>query len=449
MNTTLLAAPISQTTCNDLFIAPVPTGFPDVATQSAAPAGTCRFCGTPLHVTFVDLGTSPLCQDHVRPENFNRAEAFYDLHAYVCSKCLLVQVKDLIAPTDVFTSDYAYFSSYSPSWLRHARRYTDMATERFGLGPEHLVVEVASNDGYLLQYFVEKGIPVLGIEPSENVADVARQKGINTLSKFFGLDTAQEVAASCGQADLLVGNNVLAHVPNINDFVAGLACMLKPGGVLTMEFPHLLQLVAGHQFDTIYHEHFSYLSFWTVERIFAHHGLTLFDVEELPTHGGSLRIYGRHAACADPALAVTAAVPALRRHELEAGVCNLDFYAAFGASTKETKRKLLEFLIDAKRAGKTVVGYGAPGKGNTLLNYCGIRTDFVDYTVDLNPHKQGNFLPGTRLPIYHPSRILETRPDYVLILPWNLREEIIEQMAVIRSWGGQFVVPIPEVRVYE
>ncbi|WP_310395309.1 class I SAM-dependent methyltransferase [Hymenobacter sp.] len=430
------------------LVLPSPVGFPVPTSEAVAPAGTCRFCGTPLHVTFVDLGPSPLCQEHVRPEDFDRAEAFYDLHAYVCRACQLVQVKDLITPADVFPNDYAYLSSYSPSWLRHAQAYTAMAIERFGLGPEHLVVEVASNDGYLLQYFVEAGIPVLGIEPAENAANYARQKGINTLGKFFGLETARDVATSCGRADLLIGNNVLAHVPDINDFVAGLSLLLKPDGVLTMEFPHLLRLVAGNQFDTIYHEHFSYLSFWTVEHIFAYHGLTLFDVEELPTHGGSLRIYARHAACTGPGRAVTAAVPALRAQEVQAGVCDLDFYANFAASAKETKRKLLGFLIDAKRAGKTVVGYGAPGKGNTLLNYCGIRTDFVDYTVDLNPHKQGNFLPGTRLPIYHPDRILETRPDYVLILPWNLREEIMEQMAIIRTWGGQFVVPIPEVRVY-
>ena len=427
---------------------PEPVSLPHSAATANSPAGVCRFCGTPLHFTFVDLGPSPLCQDHVRPENFNRAESFYDLHAYVCQSCLLVQVKDLISPDDVFPSDYAYFSSYSPSWLRHARQYTHMAIERFGLGPGQRVVEVASNDGYLLQYFVEAGIPVLGIEPAENVADSARQKGIITLSKFFGLETAREIASSYGQADLLIGNNVLAHVPDINDFVAGLHLMLKPEGVLTMEFPHLLQLMAGNQFDTIYHEHFSYLSFWAVEHIFAHHGLTLFDVEELPTHGGSLRIYARHADSTAPALAISAAVPALRAREIAAGVCRMDFYAAFAARAKETKRKLLEFLIDAKRAGKTVAGYGAPGKGNTLLNYCGIRTDFVDYTVDLNPHKQGNFLPGTRLPIYHPDHILETQPDYLLILPWNLREEIMEQMAIIRTWGGQFVVPIPEVRVY-
>ena len=419
-------------------------------TTAAAPesAGPCRFCGAPLRVTFVDLGPSPLCEHNVRPENINRAEPFYDLHAYVCEVCLLVQVKDLITAADVFPSDYAYFSSYSASWLRHARQYAELVTARFGLGPQHRVVEVASNDGYLLQYFVEKGIPVLGIEPAANVAAAARQKGVETLGRFFGLAAAEEVATSRGRADLLIGNNVLAHVPDINDFVAGLARLLAPGGVLTLEFPHLLQLVAGNQFDTIYHEHFSYLSFWTVERIFERHGLRLFDVEQLPTHGGSLRLYAAHADCADPARALTAAVPALRAQEAAAGVERLDFYLDFAANVRETKRKLLTFLIEAKRAGKTIAGYGAPGKGNTLLNYCGIRTDFVDYTVDLNPHKQGSFLPGTRLPIHAPSRILETRPDYLLILPWNLREEIMEQMAVVRSWGGQFVVPIPEVRVY-
>ena len=447
MDTTLLLPPPCPATPTPPLVSPGSSTLP--VPLPASLGGACRFCGAPLHATFVDLGPSPLCEKYVRPEDFNRPEAFYALHAYVCSACFLVQVQDLITPADVFPNDYAYFSSYSPSWLRHAQRYTDLVTERFGLRAEHLVVEVASNDGYLLQYFVEKGIPVLGIEPAANVANAARTKGVRTLTKFFGLATAGEVADGYGQADLLLGNNVLAHVPDISDFVAGMARLLKPDGVLTMEFPHLLQLIAGHQFDTIYHEHFSYLSFWVVERIFAHHGLTLFDVEELPTHGGSLRIYARHAASSAPALAVTPAVPALRNRELAAGVCSLSFYADFATCVKETKRKLLEFLITAKRAGKTIAGYGAPGKGNTLLNYCGIRTDFLDYTVDLNLHKQGNFLPGTRIPICHPDRILETRPDYVLILPWNLREEIMEQMAVIRSWGGRFVVPIPEVRVYE
>ena len=418
------------------------------APAGAQPAGHCRFCGTPLHVTFVDLGTSPLCQDHVRPENFNHAEAFYPLHAYVCGQCYLVQVGEFVVPGSVFRDDYAYFSSYSPSWLRHAQQYCERVTERFGLGADSLVIEVASNDGYLLQNFVAQGIPVLGIEPAGNVAAAAEKRGVRTLRQFFGSTTAREVAEYYGRADLLVGNNVLAHVPNINNFVRGLRLALKPEGVVTMEFPHLLQLIANNQFDTIYHEHFSYLSLWTVEQIFAHHGLTIFDVEELGTHGGSLRIYARHQAATAPMLATTDAVGALRTRELLAGVCELAYYADFAEQARETKRKLLEFLIAAKRAGKTVAGYGAPGKGNTLLNYCGIRTDFVDYTVDLNPHKQGNFLPGTRIPILAPSHIMVTQPDYLLILPWNLREEIMAQMAGIRAWGGQFVVPIPEVRVY-
>ena len=411
------------------------------------PASPCRFCGAPLDFTFVNLGTSPLCQDHVRPHEFNRAEAFYPLHARVCRECFLVQLDEFVTSEEIFQNDYAYFSSYSASWLRHARRYTDMAVERFGLGKDSLVVEVASNDGYLLQYFVEKEIPVLGIEPAANVAGYAQAKGINTLVRFFGRDTARYVAELSGQADLLLGNNVLAHVPDINDFVAGMRILLKPGGIITMEFPHLLRLVEGNQFDTIYHEHFSYLSFYTVERIFAHHGLTLFDVEELSTHGGSLRIFARHTA--DDTHPVTTRVTELRARELAAGVTDLASYSDFEEKAKETKRKLLEFLIEAKRAGKTVVGYGAPGKGNTLLNYCGIRTDFVEYTVDVSPHKQGNFLPGTRIPICHPDRIRQTQPDYVLILPWNLREEIMEQMQDIREWGGRFVVPIPEVQVYE
>jgi SAM-dependent methyltransferase len=409
-------------------------------------ANPCRFCGTPLATTFVNLGTSPLCQDHVKPENFNRAEPFYPLHARVCHECFLVQLDEFVSPKEVF-NDYAYFSSYSASWLRHAQRYTDMATERFGLNANSLVVELASNDGYLLQYFVEKGIPVLGVEPAANVAEYAKAKGINTMVRFFGRDTAEHIATTVGQADLLLGNNVLAHVPDINDFVSGMQHLLKPEGVITMEFPHLLRLVEGNQFDTIYHEHFSYLSFYTVERIFAHHGLTLFDVEELPTHGGSLRIFARHTS--HSAQPITERVEELRAREMEAGVLDLAFYAAFEEKTKETKRKLLSFLIEAERAGKKVAGYGAPGKGNTLLNYCGIRTDFVEYTVDLSPHKQGNFLPGTRIPILHPDHIKATKPDYVLILPWNLREEIMEQMAEVRSWGGKFVVPIPEVKVYE
>ena len=439
---------------NDTLTAPAPAAVrrpapaAPVAPAFGAPAGGCRFCAAPLTTTFADLGTSPLCQDHVRPEDYNRAEALYPLHAYVCESCFLVQVGEFVAPEAVFRRDYAYFSSYSPSWLRHARQYCALMSERFGLGADSLVVEVASNDGYLLQNFVAAGVPVLGIEPAGNVADAAEEKGVRTLRTFFDVPTARAVSRQYGQADLLIGNNVLAHVPDLNGFVQGLALALKPTGVITLEFPHLLQLIAGNQFDTIYHEHFSYFSFWAVERIFAHHGLTLFDVDELPTHGGSLRLYACHPEAANGPRAISGAVAALRGRELAAGVCEPAFYARFAEQARETKRGLLEFLSAAKRAGKTVAGYGAPGKGNTLLNYCGIRTDFVDYTVDLNPHKQGNFLPGTRIPIRAPEHIFVTRPDYLLILPWNLRAEIMEQMAGIRAWGGQFVVPIPEVRVY-
>jgi len=430
---------------------PADSAEPDTLPASAAglaPASHCRFCAAPLRVTFVDLGTSPLCNDLVTPALFNHAESFYPLHAYVCEQCYLVQVGAFVEPANVFRPDYSYFSSYSPSWLRHAQQYCELITERLDLNADSLVVEVASNDGYLLQYLVAKGIRVLGVEPAGNVADAALLKGVPSLRSFFGSDTALGISQSHGLADLIIANNVLAHVPDLNDFVQGLRLELKPEGVITLEFPHLLKLIEGNQFDTIYHEHFSYFSFWTVERIFAHHGLTLFDVQELPTHGGSLRIYARHRNAKSARLAVTPAVLELRARELAQGVCELDFYAAFAGQARETKRKLLEFLIEAKRAGKTVVGYGAPGKGNTLLNYCGIRTDFIDYTVDLNPHKQGNFLPGTRIPVLEPRRILETQPDYLLILPWNLREEIMSEMAAIRDWGGQFVVPIPEVQVY-
>ena len=406
---------------------------------------SCRFCGSTLEVTFVDLGMSPLCQDHVKPEEMNQMEPFYPLHAYVCKTCFLVQLEEFVSPSVIF-NDYAYFSSYSDSWLQHAKAYTDQMVERFKLNKKSQVVEIASNDGYLLQYFMEKAIPVLGIEPASNVAEAAVKKGIPTVVKFFGEKIAREVAHEEGKADLLLGNNVLAHVPDINDFVTGMKIMLKPEGIITMEFPHLMRLIEENQFDTIYHEHFSYLSFTTVGKIFAAHGLTVFDVEELPTHGGSLRIYARHQE--DATLQVSARVADLLNREKTAGFSQLEYYLSFGEKVKETKRKLLEFLIKVKREGKSVSGYGAPGKGNTLLNYCGIRTDFIDYTVDRSPHKQGNFLPGTHIPIYHPDKIRETRPDYVLILPWNLKDEIMKQMSYIHEWGGQFVVPIPEVRVF-
>lgn len=406
----------------------------------------CRFCATPLATTFVDLGMSPLCQTHIAPEHLHEMEPFYPLHAYVCDKCYLVQLQEFVSPQAIF-SEYAYFSSYAASWVEHARRYAEMATRRFQLGSGSKVMEIASNDGYLLQHFVAAGIPALGIEPAANVAKVAIEKGVPTQVCFFGRESAHEIAAEHGRPDLLLGNNVLAHVPDINDFVGGMKILLAPTGVITMEFPHLRNLINNNQFDTIYHEHFSYLSWVAVERIFAHHGLTLFDVEELPTHGGSLRIFARHAE--NDSLPVSAAATQMRRLEVAEGFETLDRYRGFGAQVKRTKNQILTFLIDAKRRGKTIAGYGAPGKGNTLLNYCGIRTDYLDFTVDANPYKQGKFTPGTRIPILAPDAIRAARPDYVFILPWNIRDEIMQTAAYVREWDGRFVVPIPELQVLE
>ena len=405
----------------------------------------CRFCGEPLAHTFVDLGMSPLCESYVSPEQLNKMEAFYPLHAFVCERCLLVQVGEFVAAEEIF-EEYAYFSSYSDSWVAHAKRYTEMAIQRFGLGPQSRVAEVASNDGYLLQHFMHHGIPCYGIEPARNVAKVAIERGVPTVVRFFGVETAKKLVAEGRAADLVLGNNVLAQVPDLNDFVAGLKILMKPDGALTIEFPHLLQLIRQNQFDTIYHEHFSYFSFLTAQRIFATHGITLFDVEELPTHGGSLRIYGRHAE--DHSQPVTRRVELMVAREREAGLDRLAAYRDFTERVRETKRKILEFLIQARREGKKVVGYGAPGKGNTLLNYCGVRSDFIEFTVDRNVYKQGKFLPGTRIPIRNPDRIREARPDYLFILPWNFKDEIMEQNSFIREWGGQFVVPIPEITVY-
>jgi SAM-dependent methyltransferase len=405
----------------------------------------CRFCRSALRYSFVDLGMSPLCESYVNADHLDHMEPFYPLRVYVCDQCYLVQLLEYVSPTHIF-SDYAYFSSYSDSWLRHAKAYVEMAMQRFRLDGGSRVVEIASNDGYLLQYFVERAIPVLGIEPAANVAEVAKKKNVPSVVKFFGEKIACELADNGQRADLLLGNNVLAHVPDINDFVKGMKILLKPQGVITMEFPHLMRLVEENQFDTIYHEHFSYLSLLTVENIFAAHGLTLFDVDEIPTHGGSLRIYARHSLnTSEP---VGRRVTELREREERAGFTCLDHYFSFAEKVKETKRKLLEFLIQVKRDGFTVAGYGAPGKGNTLLNYCAIRADFLDYTVDRSPHKQGKFLPGTHIPIFHPEKIRESRPNYILILPWNLKDEIMEQLAYAREWGAKFVVPIPEVKVY-
>ena len=405
----------------------------------------CRFCKAPLDHTFADLGMTPLCQTHITPDQLNHMEPFYPLHAFVCRQCMLVQLGEYVSPDEIF-SDYDYFSSYSDSWVQHAKRYAYDMVPRFGLGSDSLVVEIASNDGYLLQWFLDQKVPVLGVEPAANVAKVAREKrGVPSVVEFFGEETAKRVLVEHGAADLLLGNNVLAHVPDVNDFVRGMKVLLAPDGVITMEFPHLMQLVEQNQFDTIYHEHFSYFSFFAVNQIFARQGLTLFDVDELPTHGGSLRIYGRHQD--DASKPVTARVEDLQAREEAWGVRTLELYDTFDERVKETKRTILEFLISAKREGKTVVGYGAPGKGNTLLNYCGIGTDFLDYTVDRSPYKQGKFTPGTHIPILAPETISKTKPDYVFILPWNLKEEIMEQMSYIRDWGGKFIVPIPVVQV--
>ena len=403
----------------------------------------CRLCSAPLSRVFVDLGMSPPSNAYLRADQLDGMEAHYPLRVLVCDACMLVQLPAFQTPDEIF-GDYAYFSSYSASWLAHAQRYAQAAVRRFRLGQQSLVVEVASNDGYLLRFFKEAGVPVLGVEPAANVAAAATAAGIPTLVRFFGVATATALAAEGRRADLIVGNNVLAHVPDLNDFVAGLKILLKPGGTLTMEFPHLVRLMEGNQFDTIYHEHFSYFSLGTAAAVVARHGLTLYDVEELPTHGGSLRVFVGHA---DGALTRSPAVVALAAGERAKGYDRLATYGVFAETMKRTKRELLAFLIEAKASGKRIVGYGAPAKGNTLLNYCGVRTDFLDFTVDANPHKQGLFLPGSHIPIRAPSAIGDARPDYVLILPWNLKEEIIAQMGHIRAWGGRFVLPIPRVEV--
>jgi SAM-dependent methyltransferase len=399
---------------------------------------TCRFCSAPLSEIVADLGVLPLSNAYVHPDRLLEPELFYPLVAYVCAACFLVQVPAVETPEHHF-SDYAYFSSYSEEWLAHARKYAADIRERLALGAASQVVEIASNDGYLLQYFREAGIPVLGIEPAANVGATARAKGIETWTKFFGTATANEIA---GRADLLIANNVLAHVPDLNDFVEGMRIALAPRGTITIEFPHLLQIMRFSQFDTIYHEHYSYLSLLTVQRVLAAHGLDVVEVEQLPTHGGSLRVYARHAGAA-----VAPGVEAILADERRFGLDRLETYRRFADGVRACKRALLQFLIAARDEGKQVAGYGAPAKASTLLNYCGARTDFIGYTVDRSPHKQGLYLPGTRIPIFGPEKIAETRPDYVLILAWNLRHEIIGQMAHVRDWGGRFVIPIPRAEV--
>jgi hypothetical protein len=416
------------------------------AEQATPVSFPCRFCGTAVRHTFIDLGMSPLCESYLSAQQLNEMEPFYPLHVFVCESCFLVQLQEYVSAESIF-GEYAYFSSYSESWLAHARTYTEKMIKRFALGPRNQVIELASNDGYLLQYFVLAGIPSLGIEPAANVAAAAVAKGVPTLVKFFNRQSAEELAAQGMKADLLLGNNVLAQVPDLNSFVAGMKILLKPNGVITMEFPHLVKLMEQGQFDTIYHEHFSYFSLLSVEKLISAHGLMLFDVEELPTHGGSLRIYVCHAE--DRTKDLSPRVLSVRADEEAAGLAKLESYSSFAERAKDAKCALLEFLIRARRDGKHVAGYGAPGKGNTLLNYCGIRSDLLAYTVDRNPYKQGKFLPGSKIPIFGPEHIRETKPDYVLILPWNLKDEIMQQLAYIRAWNGQFVVPIPEVQLYE
>lgn len=421
------------------------TAKPLTDTQQTAATKPCRFCGADLRQTFVDLGMSPLCETYPSAADLNRGETYYPLHVYVCERCFLVQLEQYESPESIF-SDYAYFSSYSDSWLKHCENYCSKMSSRFGLNEQSFVVEVASNDGYLLQYFVRQNVPVLGIEPAANVAKVAVEKGVPTLVQFFGTQLARQLAADGRCADLVLGNNVLAQVPDLNDFVEGLKILLKPHGVLTLEFPHLLKLMELNEFDTIYHEHFSYFSMLTTVRIMEAHGLRVFDVEELKSHGGSLRVYACRAE--DQTHAVEPSVGKLTEQEERAGQASMDGYESFARQVKDTKFGLVDFLLTAAREGKSVAGYGAPGKSATLLQYCGIGKDLIAYTVDRSPYKQGRFLPGSHIPIHHPDRIRETKPDYVVILPWNLKDEIMQQLQFIREWGGRFVVPIPRVTVY-
>lgn len=419
---------------------------PEKGKVARSPSMRCRFCGEALRHSVVDLGMSPLCENFLTREQLAEPEVFYPLHARVCHRCHLVQVEEFVHGEEIFGGEYAYFSSYSDSWLAHCRRYVDDVVERFGLTAEHHVVELASNDGYLLQNFVARGIPCLGVEPAGNVAAAARDRGVPTTVRYFNVDTARQLVEQGHQADLLIANNVLAHVPDLNDFVAGMKVVLKSAGAITVECPHVVRLIEGNQFDTIYQEHYCYFSLMTLQRVFARHGLTIFDVEELATHGGSLRIFVRHAENA--ALPVAPRVAELHRREVAGGYDKTETYEAFAERVADTKRRFLEFLIRAKDDGKRIAAYGAAGKGNTLLNYCGVRQDFIDYVVDRNPYKHGKYLPGTHIPVFPTDKIAETKPDYLVILPWNLKDEISEQLQYVREWGAELVVPIPRLAVF-
>ena len=405
----------------------------------------CRFCGEALQHTFADLGMQPLCESYLQPDQLNKMEPFYSLHVCVCGNCCLVQLEDTLTPEQIF-SDYAYFSSHSKGWLKHSENYAEMIINKLGLNQKSQVVEVGSNDGYLLQYFVRKGIPALGVEPATTVAKEAVGKGVPTIVKFFGKETSSELANQNKHADLIVGNNIIAHVPDLNDFVEGLKILLKPSGVITLEFHHLMKLMDNRQFDTISHERFSYFSFIVIEKVFGSHGLTIFDVEELPTHGGSLRIYICHKD--NHSVPIEPGVNQLRDKEKADGLTEIENYLLFAEKVKEAKRNILDFLIKVKRNKKSIVGYGAHAEAQTLLNYCGIGLDFLDYTVDRNPVKQGKFIAGVHIPIFHPDKITETKPDYVMILPWSIKKEIMNQMSHISEWGGKFIVPIPKVELY-
>lgn len=405
----------------------------------------CRFCKAPLEHVFIDLNNSPASNSFLTKEQLNEPEVFYPLKVYTCTNCFLVQVDEYKKSDAIFNNDYVYFSSYSTGWLTHSKEYVEKMIERFDFNTRSAIIEIASNDGYLLQYFKQHNIPVLGIEPTANTAKVAINKGIETIVDFFGVKLATELSASDRKADLLLGNNVLAHVPDIVDFVKGMKILLKDIGIITMEFPHLLQLINNNQFDTIYHEHFSYLSFYTVKKIFESAGLTLFDVEEIPTHGGSLRIYATHTGNGDQQ--VSANVRSLLDKEVSYGIDKIEYYKGFQQKALKAKIELLEFLISQNNQNKKVIAYGAAAKGNTLLNYCGIKNDLIDFVVEANPHKQNKFLPGSHIPVFEESKIKKFKPDFVLILPWNLKSEITSQLSYIREWGGKFVIPIPEIEI--